>query len=245
MKYVVGDIHGEITKLKNLVSNITKLDKNPEFIFIGDYLDKGENVFATLSYLVLLNRKYKCNFLYGNHEYVWINLHEDLDNNISYLSKYGGIATITSFGSNSIVETQLKLTKLYHEFFAMLKPYWIDSSFIAVHSGINPNNYSTTPENIELKELLFNRYEFIKKDELYLGKYRVIFGHTGFYSPFYDGVKIGIDTAACFMEEQPLTSFCIDNGVFINSNGQLVEIEHIENKNCPNILRVKPWRYAE
>jgi hypothetical protein len=39
----------------------------------------------------------------------------------------------------------------------------------------------------------------------------VIFGHTGFYYPYSNEYKIGVDTAACFLETQPLTAFCIEN----------------------------------
>ena len=43
MKFIIGDIHGEITKLKLLVKFIKDIDDKPELIFIGDYLDKGES----------------------------------------------------------------------------------------------------------------------------------------------------------------------------------------------------------
>ena len=38
MKFIIGDIHGEITKLKLLVKFIKDIDDKPELIFIGDYL---------------------------------------------------------------------------------------------------------------------------------------------------------------------------------------------------------------
>ena len=43
MTFVIGDIHGEITKLKALINNIFYLDKNPHLIFIVDYINKVEN----------------------------------------------------------------------------------------------------------------------------------------------------------------------------------------------------------
>ena len=42
MNFVIGDIHGEVTKLKSLIKLIDKNEANPSFIFIGDYIDKGE-----------------------------------------------------------------------------------------------------------------------------------------------------------------------------------------------------------
>ena len=40
---------------------------------------------------------------------------------------------------------------------------------------------------------------FIKIEEKHNGKI-VIFGHTGFYEPYFDGVKIGIDTSTVIFE---------------------------------------------
>ena len=97
MNYVVGDIHGEITKLETLINNILEQSKNPIFTFIGDYLDKGENPKAALDYLVGLNQKYQCNFILGNHEFLWLSVNSN-NNAKDYLIKYGAISTIKSFG---------------------------------------------------------------------------------------------------------------------------------------------------
>ena len=60
MRFVIGDIHGEISKLKLLIKYILTLDKDPELIFIGDYLDKGEDPLAVLEFLISLNKQYDC-----------------------------------------------------------------------------------------------------------------------------------------------------------------------------------------
>ena len=59
MKLVIGDIHGEIKKLSDLVNFILKSHSNPQFIFIGDYLDKGENVKETLNFLMEIQQNYE------------------------------------------------------------------------------------------------------------------------------------------------------------------------------------------
>jgi serine/threonine protein phosphatase 1 len=243
MKFVIGDIHGEISKLRDLVKNILLIDSKPDLVFIGDYLDKGEDVNETIGYLLNLAGKYSCTFLFGNHEYLWLNLYSDISKNESYLEKYGGVRTMISLGGKSIKETHEILLKRFDDFFSILVPFWKYGTFVAVHSGIHPADFASELADIPLKNLLFNRYEFLAHDELYLGKNQVIFGHTAFYSPYVTKSKIGIDTAACFGKEQPLTAFCTDDNFFINSDNTLLRKKDILENSCPNIVRSKPWRY--
>jgi serine/threonine protein phosphatase 1 len=241
MKFVIGDIHGEITKLRCLVENILKLNQNPEFIFIGDYIDKGESAKKTIDFLIELKNKYKCIFLEGNHEYQWLNLTPD--NNIEeYLLKYGGNLTIDSFpGIESVFQMKNLLLNKYKDFFNEMVSYWENEKFVITHSGIPPNLHSKKIADIEKKLLLFNRYDFIKMDRKFNGKI-IIFGHTGFYTPYYDGVKIGLDTSACYLENQPITAFCLDEEFFVNSDNIKLSLKDIDLTFCPNIVRTKPWR---
>ncbi|MFL0162057.1 metallophosphoesterase [Aquirufa salirivi] len=243
MRFVIGDIHGEISKLRVLIKYIFTLDKAPEFIFIGDYLDKGEDPKAVIEFLLDLNKQHPCTFLYGNHEYIWMNLEPHDAKMIEYLAKYGGYATLKSLRMNDFEAGKNKLLTDYADFFTSLKPYWKDDSFVAVHSGISPENYFLDIENIPLQQLLFNRYDFIQHEELYMGQYRVIFGHTGFFTPFVSSTKLGIDTAACFLPGQPLSAFCIEKLGMINSDSIFKRLDDFKDNCCPSIIRTNPWRY--
>ncbi len=243
MRFVIGDIHGEISKLRLLIKYIFTLDKNPELIFIGDYLDKGEDPLAVLEFLTCLNKQHPCTFLYGNHEYIWMNLEPDDLKMKEYLAKYGGYSTLNSIRMNDFDSGKDKLLTDHAEFFNNLKPFWKDNSYVAVHSGISPENYSTDIEDIPPNQLLFNRYEFIKHEEFYMRRYRLIFGHTGFFTPFVSSTKLGIDTAACFLPGQPLTAFCIEKNGMINSEFCFKGLEDFNDNYCPNIIRTNPWRY--
>ncbi|KAK7392575.1 hypothetical protein VNO78_21018 [Psophocarpus tetragonolobus] len=72
----VGDIHGFITKLKNLWSNLENSIDQSEFetatvIFLGDYCDRGPDTRHVIDFLVSLPRRYprqKHVFLCGNHD---------------------------------------------------------------------------------------------------------------------------------------------------------------------------------
>ncbi len=245
MMFFIGDIHGEITKLEKLVKNILQKDKKPSFIFIGDYIDKGENAKAAIAFLLSLAQDYDCTFLMGNHEYIWINLKEDDKLAHEYLTKYGGLNTIQSFNCSGKMETKEKMLELYSFFFEMLQSFAQYKNYSLVHSGIQPLYYETKLNDIAVKELLFNRYDFISTQSHYLGQQIVVFGHTGFYTPYYDGYKIGIDTAACFLEKQPLTAFNADEEYFINSDNTIISLQAIDKLSCPNILRNKPWRTVQ
>lgn len=245
MMFVVGDIHGEITKLEALVKNILQLDSNPSFIFIGDYIDKGEDAKATLAYLHGLMQTFTCEFLTGNHEYIWKGLQENDEWAIEYLKKYGGLNTVASFHCNGLLHTKEKMLTAFPLFFEQLKPFANYRNYIMVHSGIKPQQYQVALNDIPVAELLFNRYDFISNENHYLNNKTVVFGHTGFYTPYYDGYKVGVDTAACFLEQQPLTAFNADEKYFINSSNMVSALSSINLSCRPNILRSKPWRSVQ
>jgi serine/threonine protein phosphatase 1 len=242
MNFIVGDIHGEITKLNALLENIINYAKNPQFIFIGDYIDKGENIVATLNRLEALNQEFECNFLIGNHEYLWLQLKDCADPNAEYLMKYGAKSTIESVKAKNLWEARDILINQFSNFFSSLKSCWQDGNYVIVHSGIKPQYYQTPIENIPVYDLLFNRYDFIKHEAYYLDNKKVIFGHTGFYYPYCDEFKIGIDTSACYKKDQPLTCYCPDLDIFINSDKKIYKRSDLQINSCPNIIRVKPWR---
>ena len=246
MVFIVGDIHGEISKLRKLIKNICYVDPDPSFIFIGDYIDKGENSKAVLDYLIELNLLFNCKFLMGNHEYFWMEADWKNQQILDYVIKYGGIQTIQSFSCKNILETKKIFMRVpYWSFFKELVPYIQYNNYTIVHSGIPDLYYQTITKFIPPKELLLNRYDFIRNSSYYLDKYKIIFGHTGFYSPYYDGYKIGIDTAACFLKRQPLTAFNADKHYFLNSQNDTYELSSISNSCCPNIIRNTPWRTLE
>lgn len=243
MRYVIGDVHGEIGKLKSLINYITVGDRNPQLVFIGDYLDKGDDPKAVLDFIINLSQNIECIFLLGNHEYCWMNLLPGDLKTHEYLAKYGGIATLKSLGLTDFHEGRQKLMSEYGDFFLNLQPFWKTDNFIAVHSGIKPEHFSTKIEDIPVEELLFNRYNFISHEELFMQKYRVIFGHTGFFTPLVSKSKIGIDTAACFLADQPITSLCIDQMAMMNSDGLVRSLDDFPENSCPSIIRTNPWRY--
>ncbi|XP_038906285.1 tyrosine-protein phosphatase RLPH2-like [Benincasa hispida] len=75
----IGDVHGYITKLQNLWSNLESSIQPSDFnsaliIFLGDYCDRGSNTREVIDFLVNLPSRYpnqKHVFLTGNHDFAF------------------------------------------------------------------------------------------------------------------------------------------------------------------------------
>ncbi len=71
MIFVIGDIHGELEKLKKLI-RILQYKKCTSLIFVGDYIDKGDFSKDVIIYLLELSKEIKCIFIKGNHDYMFL-----------------------------------------------------------------------------------------------------------------------------------------------------------------------------
>jgi len=242
MIFVIGDIHGEITKLRNLITSLKEFDIE-KLIFIGDNIDKGENSRGTLIYLQELSKSYECDFIIGNHEYCWMNF---VDNGKykDFLIKWGGLATLDDFKIKDFNPLSIKKKILipFKDLFNQLKTYVIVGEFFISHSGLNPGSYSIKNLNqINIEEFIFQRYDFIKYDKRIINKI-IIFGHTQFYRPFYDTFKLGIDTGATYIKNGPLTAFELKNRFFIDHFNNKVNLNDLDLNSCPALVREPPYR---
>ncbi len=236
MIFVIGDIHGEISKLKNLVENIYNLDKKAKLVFLGDYVNKGENSKEVLSYLVKLKNTV---FLMGNHEYYFL---EYIKHGTykDQLEKYAGETTFVDFGMN-LSTLKEKFYLPYKSFFDNLEAYYITDKYFVSHAGVNPLYAQKDLSSIPLREFLFNRYDFFNYSKKIHGRV-AIFGHTGFNYPYYDGYKIGIDTAAVYSADSELTAYCLEKEFFLDDQNKKLYLKSFQLDRTPWINRREPYR---
>ncbi len=71
----VGDIHGKFNELKSLWRKLSVTD-NDLIIFLGDYIDRGENVAAVLDWVINQPKDKNFIFLRGNHEQMMLDAFE-------------------------------------------------------------------------------------------------------------------------------------------------------------------------
>lgn len=227
MKYVIGDIHGEFDKLYMLINFLEK--DATEYIFLGDYVDKGKNSKKTIDLLNNLSKSRRCIFLIGDHEYAWLKYINGDKRFLNFLINYGGIQTIKSYVDKNLSNKEAKdvlienkitnnILKTHNDFFSKLIYYYeVNENLICVHAGINPKNKDLLLNFQNKEDLVFIRNEFIYSKFLYQGK-KIIFGHTAFKKPYIDKYKIGIDTGAAYREMGILTAFNIEEKIFVDHN---------------------------
>src|SRR5438270_14058686 len=71
--YAVGDLHGEVTLLRQML-DVLPLRPKDTLLSTGDYLDRGEDSASTMAVLLELTAQRPCIFLRGNHEDAWLDV---------------------------------------------------------------------------------------------------------------------------------------------------------------------------
>ena len=110
--YAVGDVHGRADLLKQLFSRVDEdLKEHPIgetiHIFLGDYIDRGQNSAAVLDLLIERARTHRMSCLKGNHE---LFLSELLENPgvLKHWAQYGALPTLASYGLTPIINADPK-----------------------------------------------------------------------------------------------------------------------------------------
>ncbi len=240
MTFVVGDIHGEITKLKRLIDNIYALDKNANYIFVGDYINKGENSKKVLEYLLQLKLKRENTvFLMGNHEYYYLKYIQE-GKFKKEIQKYGLKTTFKDLDMN-LENIKEKLYEPYKKIFDNLKSYYETDKYFISHAGIALDSIDKDFDTLPVEKFfLFSRYDFFTYPHKVQDKIS-IFGHTGFNYPYYDGYKIGLDTAAVYSKDSRLTAYCLEEEYFINNCNEISLLKNFKLNQTAWINRREPY----
>ena len=192
----VGDIHGCINKLKELL-NLLSVRQEDTIIFLGDYIGRGPSSKEVISTLIELRKKNKnVFFLLGNHENLLLEYVRSPDEAlIPYLRQQSIEAFLSSYGQEDLSHLhELTFMPEEHvEFLRNLELYHIEQDYIFVHAGIMPGlplEKHTAMELCEVRDMFLD-------SRVEIGK-TVVFGHTPFELPLVTEDKIGIDTGAVY-----------------------------------------------
>lgn len=204
---VIGDIHGSYRELNSLLELLNKNNEyNPKtdrIIFLGDYIDRGENSRLVIKKIrELQNENKKVIALKGNHEDMLLEYLSNINENWLY---NGCNATLESYkGYYDDFQNDLEWIK-------KLPLYYEDKNFVYVHAGIDLNKKMSKQKK---ETLLWIRDNFIYNYKKY--SKTVIFGHTPVQllnndnKPiFTQNGNIGIDTG-CVFNGGALTALIIE-----------------------------------
>lgn len=97
----ISDIHG---CLEPLLALWKALDPQPDdhLIFMGDYVDRGEHSKEVIDFLIEQSKKFRIDFLCGNHEEKFVLSRIDETDHAHWVAVWGGQATLDSYGPNGM-----------------------------------------------------------------------------------------------------------------------------------------------
>ena len=190
--FIVGDIHGSLDMLKRLMDKITWSQEKDNRIFLGDYIDRGQDPKGVVDYILDLTRhssRIEC--LKGNHEAMFLDFLSGKNREMFLVN--GGWKTLESYGPYGPQDSESSIPSDHMAFFEALKLYIELDEYYIVHAGFKPD---VAIEEQTEDDMLWIRTPFIYSDYDF-GK-RVIFGHTPFNEPLVMENKIGLDTGAVY-----------------------------------------------
>jgi serine/threonine protein phosphatase 1 len=212
----IGDIHGELGKLNELLSHVeARLSPEDTIVFIGDYIDRGPDSRGVVEKVLELKERFNVVALKGNHEelaliaYRYFRLdpsEKEIDEDALTWFYNGAYQTLDSYPAVKGESWWKRIPPEHWEFFENAPIEYERGNYIFVHAGLIPNGQTWDDERYEGR--LWIREPFIETTEDF-GKV-VVFGHTPMRTgrPLIQANKIGIDTGAVF--GGPLTAIVLD-----------------------------------
>ncbi len=190
--FIIGDVHGCSRLLERLIERIEWEPENHRLIFLGDYIDRGEDPKGAIDLIVgLKERSSAVDCLMGNHESLFIHYLNTGDPRL-FLAN-GGKTTLDSYGIDEDTPVATLIPDTHLNFLRSLKLYVELDEYLVVHAGLRPG-VALADQSPE--DLLWIRERFIHSDYDF-GRI-VVFGHTPFLEPHVEANKIGIDTGAVY-----------------------------------------------
>lgn len=215
---IIGDVHGCLNLAQSLYE---KLGAEDQVVFVGDFVDRGENSADTLIWLRDRQRANpdRVTCLMGNHEVMMIEFLDDPAKRGARWLSHGGLQTLASFGVPGAreimqpdelmaVSAQLKeaMPDGLEDWIRALPTSWNSGNLWVVHAGANPE----LPMNSQSeKTFLWGSGAFLR--EARTDGIWVAHGHTVVDTPEQRASKISTDTGA-YHSGRLTAARCLPNG---------------------------------
>jgi serine/threonine protein phosphatase 1 len=208
--YAVGDVHGCLDELLALESAIARdaedLPGRKLIVMLGDYVDRGPASAQVLDHLTAAPPPgFERICLTGNHEMVMLDYLAGRTSRDGWLAM-GAEPTLLSYGidperlhlvygSDHRIDDVIRAAiPTRHIDFLRSLPIMIETdNFLFVHAGIRPELPLDRQSD---RDLVFIRDDFYRAAHL-LSRY-VVHGHTPVDEAKREGMRVNLDTGACF-----------------------------------------------
>ncbi|MDP1026675.1 metallophosphoesterase family protein [Sphingomonas sp. KR1UV-12] len=206
--YAVGDIHGCVVELDDLLGQIERDDAargpaDTTIVFLGDFVDRGPSSAQVIDRLLALRqRRPNTRFLIGNHEELFIDALAGEDKPLRLFTRVGGRETVLSYGMTPtaydeadydvlLAEMQARVPATHRVFLESLENMVVKGDYAFVHAGIHPD---TALEDQRPRDLRWIREPFLSHRKP-LEKL-IVHGHTIVETATPGPVRFPIDTGA-------------------------------------------------
>ena len=218
--YVVGDIHGRLDLLDDLLGRIhDDLDRLPArkavIVFVGDLIDRGPNSAGVIERLRDYSRPgVRTIFLLGNHEEVMLRILAGDGSLLPQWLQFGGAQCLASYGLDPVALAMMEeaeavsairagIPESHSRFLHEFADSFRFGDYLVVHAGIRPG--------IALDQQLQSDLRWIRQPFLNDARdhgFVVVHGHTITDEVDERSNRIGIDTGA--YASGRLTALAID-----------------------------------
>ena len=242
MIYAVGDIHGKVTMLRQMLDQLRAqpLQEDDTVVFLGDYIDRGEDSRGVIDTLLAFREEHaRTIFLRGNHEQLMLDAREDTPPELAPHATYllygeltlnwlqnGGTDALDSYEVDDYTLWPAGIPDEHWQFVKETRFEHMVDGYHFVHAGLLPPGDRWNAQGWDLDPRLWIREQFLNSTADFNGRI-VVFGHTPQMKgkPLVHPNKIGIDTGAVF--GGPLTAAIIDPSTApVASSARFLRIEH-------------------
>ena len=202
--FAVGDVHGCLTLMQKLQKQLAEKDPTAPVVYVGDYIDRGEDSAGVLRALFDQRKNSNIICLAGNHEEMMLSFIDQPAAKGERWLRYGGLQTLASFGirginpaakGDALVAAASKLEDAIGpdmlNWLRHLQIMWQSGNVAVVHAGADP----AISINMQgPSTLLWGHPDFAKKprtDDIW-----VTHGHTIVDEATNQDGRIAIDTGA-------------------------------------------------
>lgn len=200
----IGDVHGRADKMHELLAICaTKVGDAPT-VFVGDYIDRGEQSAEVLRHLIGMDEAANVICLIGNHEEMLLNFLDDPQKNGPRWLRYGGLQTLASFNIAGIstgmtgstldkaaTDLRAAMGDLMVDWLHGLPTYWQSGNVAVVHAAADPLLPVTSQSARTLRWGHPDFEDVVRSDGVW-----VMHGHTIVDTPQVILGRIAIDTGA-------------------------------------------------
>ena len=215
--YAIGDVHGEVERLRALHDTIfehhklTRPDAGQVIVHLGDYVDRGPDSCGVIEEIIALEDMAEnmddlsVVSLKGNHEKLMLDALADPDGTtmLTWMRPgYGGEKTLASYEARGIAGEVLR--DAHCEWIRQLPVIWRaeHTPYVFVHAGIDPVLYPLEDEQVYIWTRSSDFFDTSQWRSPQLADAIIVHGHTPTrdHAPDVtgDGKRINVDTGAVY-----------------------------------------------